>query len=147
MRLSGFAHRLAIYLGIAVLATCGARAFAAEGSFDRTLHVSGNVDLQIDTGSGSIHVRTGNSNEVRVTGHIRSNDWMDSGEERVKKLESNPPIQQSGNDIRIGHIDDPDLRRNISISYEVVVPASTQLRANTGSGSQEISGISGSLEA
>jgi len=147
MRLPGFAHRLPVVIGVAVLATCTLSAFAAEGNFERTLHVSGTVDLQIDTGSGSIHVRTGDSSEVRVTGHIRSNDWMDSGAERVKKLESNPPIQQSGNDIRIGHIDDPDLRRNISISYEVVVPASTQLRANTGSGSQEISGISGSLEA
>jgi DUF4097 and DUF4098 domain-containing protein YvlB len=147
MRLTRLAHGLAIVAGIAVLATLSLPVFAAEGNFDRTLHVNGTVDLQIDTGSGSINVRTGDSNEVRITGRIRSNDWMDSGTERVRKLESNPPIQQSGNDIRIGHIDDPDLRRNISISYEVVVPASTQLRANTGSGSQEISGISGSLEA
>ena len=36
-------------------------------------------------------------------------------------MEANPPILQSGNDLRIGHIDDPELRRNISISYEVVV--------------------------
>lgn len=152
MRLANFAHggfaqRLAVVIGVAALATSTLPAFAAEGNFERTLHVNGNVDLQIDTGSGSINVRTGDSSEVRITGHIRSNDWMDSGEERVKKLESNPPIQQSGNDIRIGHIDDPDLRRNISISYDIVVPASTQLRANTGSGSQEITGISGSLEA
>jgi DUF4097 and DUF4098 domain-containing protein YvlB len=143
----GFIHRVAVLIGVAALATCSVRALAAEGSFDRTLHVSGNVDLQIETGSGSIHVRTGDSNQVRVTGHIRSNDWMDSGEERVKKLESNPPIQQSGNDIRVGHIDDPELRRNISISYDVVVPPSTELRSNTGSGNQEISGVSGSLEA
>ena len=144
MPLPSFARRVAIVACVAALATC---AFAAEGSFDRTLQVNGDVNLQIETGSGSINVRTGNSNEVRVTGHIRSHDWMDSGEERVKKLETNPPIQQSGNDIRIGHIDDPDLRRNISISYDVVLPNNTQLRSSSGSGSQEISGISGSLEA
>jgi DUF4097 and DUF4098 domain-containing protein YvlB len=143
----GFVHRLSVVVGIAALATCSLCAFAAEGSFDRALHVSGAVDLQIETGSGSINVRTGDSSEVRVTGHIRTHDWMDSGDERVKKLESNPPIQQSGNDIRIGHIDDPDLRRDISISYDVVVPANTQLRSSSGSGSQEVSGISGSLEA
>ncbi len=147
MRLPGLAQRLAVIIGIAALATCSLHAFAAEGTFERTLHVDGSVDLQIDTGAGSINVRTGSSNEIRVTGHIRSNDWMDSGAERVRKLESNPPIQQSGNDIRIGHIDDPDLRHNISISYDVVVPAGTELRSNTGSGNQEISGISGSLEA
>src|SRR6266851_3575279 len=147
MRLPGFAPRLAIVIGVAALATCILPAFAAEGTFDRTLQVNGAVNLQIETGSGSINVRTGGSSVVRVTGHIRSSDWMGSAEDRVKKLESNPPIQQSGNDIRIGHIDDPDLRRNISISYDVVVPTSTQLRSSTGSGSQEISGISGSLEA
>lgn len=138
---------LRISIGIAAFAACTLPALAAEGSFDRTLQVNGAVNLQIETGAGSISVRTGSSNQVHVTGHIRSSDWLSSAEERVKKLESNPPIQQSGNDIRIGHIDDPELRRNISISYDVVVPASTELRSNTGSGSQEISGISGSLEA
>ncbi len=147
MRLPSLAHNIALAVGFAVLATCPQRVLAAEGSFDRTLHVTGTVNLQIETGSGSINVRTGNSSEVRVTGHIRSNDWLGNSEERVRKLESNPPIQQSGNDIRVGHIDDPDLRRDISISYDVVVPTSTELHANSGSGSQEISGISGSLDA
>ena len=144
MRLPNFVRRIALAFPALVLAL---PAFAAEGSFDRTLQVSGAVNLQIETGSGSITVRTGSSSEVRVLGHIRSNDWMDDAEQRVRKLESNPPIQQSGNDIRIGHIDDPELRHDISISYEVVVPRNTELRSTSGSGSQEISSISGSLEA
>lgn len=147
MRLCNRVPKIHLVVAAAVLAVCTAPAFAAEGSFDRTLHVTGAVNLQIETGSGSINVRTGNSSEVRVTGHIRSNDWMGNAEDRVRKLESNPPIQQSGNDIRVGHIDDPDLRHDISISYDVVVPANTELRSTTGSGSQEISGISGSLDA
>ena len=146
MGLSNFGRRLAVVIGVAALATCTLLAYAAEGTFERTLQVNGAVNLQIETGSGSINVRNGSSNEVRVTGHIRSSDWFGSAEDRVKKLQSNPPIQQSGNDIRIGHIDDPELRRNISISYDVVVPTSTQLRSSTGSGNQEISGISGPLE-
>jgi hypothetical protein len=121
---------------------------AARGEFERTLKVSGTVNLQVETGSGSIDIRTGNSNEVHVVGHIWANNWFgDNAEEKVKRIESNPPIQQSGNDIRIGHIDDPELKHNISISYELVVPATTDLRASSGSGSQTISGISGSLEA
>src|SRR5436190_468692 len=121
---------------------------SARGEFERTLKVSGTVNLQVETGSGSIDVRTGTSNEVHVVGHIRANEWFgDNAEERVRRLESNPPIQQSGNDIRIGHIDNPELKRNISISYEVIVPASTELRAASGSGNETISGISGSLEA
>jgi DUF4097 and DUF4098 domain-containing protein YvlB len=133
-----------------VLAILTATAFAsARGEFERTLKVSGNVNLQVETGSGSIDVRTGNSSEVRLVGHIYANDWFGGGdaEAKVKKIESNPPVQQSGNDIRIGHIDDPELKHNISISYELVVPASTELKASSGSGSQTISGISGTLEA
>lgn len=136
---------------IAALATSGLMAFAEEGHFERTLQVSGAVNLQIETGSGSIQVRQGSGHEVQVTGHIRQNTWgLFSGHvsgDQIKKLEDNPPIQQSGNDIRIGHIDDPELRHNISVSYEVTTPVETQLHASTGSGSQELSGIAGPVEA
>ena len=120
----------------------------AEGSFQRTLPVTGTVNLEVTTGSGSIQVRTGSSNEVRVTGHIKATDWFGGGnaEQKVKALESNPPIQQSGNDIRIGHVEDPALRRNVSISYELVVPADTQLRSHTGSGNQTVEGLQRAIE-
>ncbi|HVO82055.1 MAG TPA: DUF4097 family beta strand repeat-containing protein [Terriglobales bacterium] len=123
-------------------------ALAAEGSFQRTLQVTGPVNLDITTGSGSIQVRTGGSNEVQVTGHIKSTSWFSGDpEERIKRIESNPPIVQSGNNIDIGHIADRELFHNISISYELVVPAQTQLRSHTGSGNQKIEGIQGTLDA
>jgi DUF4097 and DUF4098 domain-containing protein YvlB len=145
---SSFPSRASAAIAILVLAGCTLPSFAsARGEFDRTLRVTGNVNLQVETGSGSIDVTTGNSNEVKVIGRIYANEWFGgNAEERVKRLESNPPIQQSGNDIRIGHIDDPELKHNISISYELVVPANTQLHSSTGSGSQSISGIAGPLE-
>jgi DUF4097 and DUF4098 domain-containing protein YvlB len=122
-------------------------AAAAEGSFQRALSVTGPVHMDLTTGSGDVHVRAGNSNQVQVSGHIRATEWFAGNvEEKIKRLEANPPIQQSGNDIRIGHIDDPELRHNISISYEVTVPAETELRAETGSGSQTVEGIRGPLE-
>jgi DUF4097 and DUF4098 domain-containing protein YvlB len=122
-------------------------AAAAEGSFQRALQVSGPVHLELTTGSGNVEVRTGNSSQVEVTGHIRASEWFGANvEEKIKRLEANPPIQQSGNDIRIGHIDDPELRHNISISYQVVVPAETDLRMQSGSGDQRVEGIRGPLE-
>ncbi len=151
MRSNTISFRVSILIVTAVVAGYGLPASAsARGQFDRTLNVTGAVNLQVETGSGSIDVRTGSSNQVKVTGRIYASEWMFSGgdsEQRVKKIESNPPIQQSGNDIRIGHIDDPELRRNISISYEIEVPASTQLRASSGSGSENISGVAGPVEA
>ncbi len=122
-------------------------AAAAEGSFHRALQVSGPVHLDLTTGSGSVEVRTGNSSQVQVTGRIRATEWFEGNvEEKIKRLEANPPIQQSGNNIRIGHIDDPELRHNISISYEVVVPAETDLKVQSGSGDQSVEGIRGPLE-
>lgn len=134
----------------AVLVTASL-AFAAEGEFHRTLKVTGPVNLQIETGSGSIQVRNGGSSEVQVTGHIRESNWGIFGDhpshDAIERLQNNPPIQQSGNDIRIGHIDDPELKRGISISYEVVVPSETNLHSSTGSGTQDISGIAGPVDA
>jgi DUF4097 and DUF4098 domain-containing protein YvlB len=103
--------------------------------------------MELTTGSGNVQVRTGNSTEVQVTGRIRATEWFEGNvQEKIKRLEANPPIQQSGNIIRVGHIDDPDLRRNISISYEVIVPAETDLRVESGSGNQRVEGIRGPLQ-
>lgn len=123
----------------------------AQGSFERTLQVTGPVDLEVTTGSGRITVRTGEGGRVYVRGLIRANRGFLGGgmdpEEKVRALEANPPIVQSGNVIRVGHIADRELRRNVSISYELVVPVETRLRSNTGSGDQTIEGLRGPVDA
>ncbi len=123
----------------------------AEGQFDKTLKVSGAVDLTVGTGSGSISVRTGDGSTVHVIGRIRVHEGWGiseaSAKEKVHKLETNPPIEQDGNTVRIGEIRDEELRRNVSISYEIVTPAQTQLHSSTGSGSQMVEGVSGPVEA
>ena len=134
--------RATIFLALATLPALA----SSEGSFDRTLSVTGPVRLDVSTGSGSIQVRTGADNLVHITGRIKSTDWFGNSDERVKQIEQNPPIQQSGNDIRIGHVEDRELMHNISISYELVIPADTELRSHTGSGSQTIAGVHGTTE-
>jgi DUF4097 and DUF4098 domain-containing protein YvlB len=138
-------------LGACVIATLfclhALPAAAAEGSFQRTLQVTGPVHMDLTTGSGSVEVRTGSSSQVQVTGRIKATEWFEGNvEEKIRRLEANPPIQQSGNSIHIGHIDDPWLRHNIAISYVVVVPAETELRVETGSGNQRVEGVRGPLE-
>lgn len=146
LRQIGFAVCCVVLLNWSV-ATASA---ATEGSFQRTLKVTGAVDLDIETGSGNIEIHSGSSDQVQITGHIRANNWFGGGSgdaaEKVKRIEANPPIQQSGNDIRIGHIDDQWLRRNISISYELIVPAETRLRSRTGSGNQNAVGLKGAID-
>jgi DUF4097 and DUF4098 domain-containing protein YvlB len=122
-------------------------AASAEGSFQRTLTVTGPANVDLMTGSGSIHVRTGGSGQVEINAHIKVTNWFGGdGEQKVQEIQKNFPIQQSGNDIRIGHSDDSELFHNVSISYELVVPAETQLRSHSGSGSQSIEGLQREIE-
>jgi hypothetical protein len=105
-----------------------------------------------ESGSGSIALRTGDADEVRIEGRIVASDWRTGGgglssEERVRRLETNPPIEQTGNRVRIGRIDDEALLRNVSISYIVTVPDETTLVARTGSASIEIEGLGRAVEA
>jgi hypothetical protein len=126
-------------------------AHSAEGSFERTIAVTGPVELELSTGSGHISVRAGDSTSVHISGTIKaSRSWhLDEAEaeRKVRYLESNPPIEQHGNFIRIGHLDDRELSHNVSISYDLVVPTETRLRSQTGSGSQSVVGIRGPVKA
>jgi DUF4097 and DUF4098 domain-containing protein YvlB len=121
----------------------------AEGSFDRTLNASGTIDLDVATGSGSIQIRLGSGNSVEIHGRIRgSNNRFISDQDvqnAIRRIESNPPIEQSGQSIRIGRTLDRDAEQHISISYEIIAPAQSNLRAHTGSGPVSIDGISGRI--
>jgi DUF4097 and DUF4098 domain-containing protein YvlB len=140
-------------VAVAALAACttnSANALAIEGRFERTLKVTGPVDLDVHTGSGDISVRAGAALTVHVVGTIKARHGEEGGadlEQRVHALESNPPIEQHGNIIKIGRLEDRALTRNISISYELVVPVATHLRSGTGSGDQTIQGLGQQVEA
>jgi len=127
------------------VALAPAALLAAEGSFERTLKVTGPVELEVTTGAGTIEVRSGSAGTVSVRGKIKtSSGWFEGdAESKVRALESNPPISQVGNYIRIGKIEDRVLARNVSISYFIETPAETELKSITGSGNQVVSGIHG----
>ena len=122
---------------------------AQTGGFDRTLQVAGPVSLEVSSGSGAITVHTGPGDSVHVVAKIHAqNSWADwvgwfgaSAADEIRKLEANPPIEQQGNTIRIGHIDDWWHLRGITIDYDLTVPPKTALDSHTGSGDQSISGL------
>jgi len=141
-RTKGF---LAVALGAALAAAAWASPSDTRGSFDRTLKVSEPASVDVRTGSGNIHVTRGDSTSVVIHAEIRSGhgDWDGDSDigARIHEIETNPPIEQDGNTIRIGHTHDSDLYRNISISYEIKVPAQTHLEGTTGSGNFTASGV------
>ncbi len=115
----------------------------AEGKFDRTLSASGAVTMDLTTGSGNVTVRSGGSNQVVIHGIVRSsNDWFGGdGDSAVRAVESNPPIEQNGNSIRIGYNLPSEARNHVSISYDITVPADTSLQAHSGSGDIGVEGL------
>jgi DUF4097 and DUF4098 domain-containing protein YvlB len=134
----------------ALLTGATAEAQRVEGTFERTVTVGESPDVEITTGSGSIEVRQGATGRIEVRGRIRASDWRwnrgPSAEERVRRLEAQPPVEQRGNAVRIGYISDEDLREGVSISYEVTVPARAIVRSKSGSGSQRIDGVGGDVD-
>lgn len=119
---------------------------ATTGHFEKTLQVSGTVELEVTSGSGNITVHQGGAGLVYVSAKIHGNSgsWLFGGgniEERIHRIEQNPPVVQQGNSIHIGKLEDRELTRNISIDYDVTVPAQTHLNSYSGSGDLTISGL------
>jgi Putative adhesin len=137
-------------LGLAALVT-GAVLSAAEayGSFDRSLTVSGPVDLEVQTDSGGITVTAGSSGVVRIHAILKAQQgWLSSNgvDARIRELERNPPIEQNGNRVRVGYLHEHNLLRNISMRLEIEAPAATELRARADSGGIEVRGLEGRID-
>jgi DUF4097 and DUF4098 domain-containing protein YvlB len=112
-----------------------------EATFDRTLSVSGQVDLSVATGSGNIRLTHGSDNSIHIHGTVKAREGEYA--EQVRQVAANPPIEQTGNIVHIGpHQDGQDESlRHVSISYEIEAPAGAILKASSGSGNITDDGI------
>lgn len=136
---------------VLVVLCASAIAFARtpQGTFDRTLQVSGPVDLEVLTHSGDVTIRAGSTGSVVIHGKIYAGDhWSLFGlessgnKDSVQQIEQNPPIKQAGNSVHIDYVN----VRNIAIDYDITVPAETTVRTHSGSGDQIIEGTHGNLD-
>jgi hypothetical protein len=125
------------WIAAAALAVATVPALASEATFERNMTVNGRVELSVSTGAGNIRLTHGAGNRVHVFGRVKSN-WGGS-EQRVKEIAANPPVEQTGNIIRIGARHEN--LHNISIEYEIEAPADAFLEANSGSGNITDDGI------
>jgi DUF4097 and DUF4098 domain-containing protein YvlB len=124
-----------------LLAGCRGHA-SAEGTFDKTFAVDGPVRLVLSTGSGDSRVTTGPPGQVRVHGEIQANSWSEeSGKRHVQEAESNPPVSQESNLIRVGG--GSQHGGSVSIDYTIVLPADSEIHITTGSGDVEVTGVKG----
>jgi len=120
-----------------VLALATVPALASEATFERTLNVSGHVELSVSTGSGNIHLTRGSGNQVHIYGRVKTG-WGGS-EQKMREIAANPPIEQTGNIIHIGARHEN--YHNISIDYEIQAPENSILEASSGSGDVTVDGV------
>jgi DUF4097 and DUF4098 domain-containing protein YvlB len=120
----------------------------SQAEFTRTLPVSGPVTLEASTKSGLIRVRRGDDGAVAIRGVLRARRSFLWGqpEEQVRWLASNPPVEQSGNTIRVGDGVDRGLLRRVDLIIEITSPAGTRLRAMGDSADLRVRGIEGPVE-
>ena len=135
-------------------------AHAAEQSFTRTINLRDRLDLTIISGAGSIQFSQGPAGKLRITGHVKPNDWHPT-DDRLREIAANPPIWQDRNNIHIGSAED---LTHIIIDYEIEAPADSIIHAganlgdifddgvgqeahfNTASGNIHATGLEGSVE-
>ena len=128
-----------VWVATAVLAMAALPALASEATFERNLTVNGHVELSIATGSGNIHLTHGSGDRIHIFGRVKSGWGSGASEERIREIANNPPIEQTGNIIRIGARHEN--YHNISIDYEIEAPANSFLEANSGSGNVTDDGV------
>jgi DUF4097 and DUF4098 domain-containing protein YvlB len=131
---------LAMFTGVALLAAAGIPAAAAqsEATFERTLTVNGSaLQLSVSTGAGNIQLTRGSDNQIHIVGHVKAN-WGANNDE-VRQIADHPPIEQTGNIVRIGQ--QHQNWHGISISYEIEAPGNAFLNASSGSGNVSDDGV------
>jgi DUF4097 and DUF4098 domain-containing protein YvlB len=119
------------------LAAGAMTAWGAEETFVRDLTVNGRVELTVQTGSGTIHLTPSASGHVHIVGRVRSN-WG-ANDEQVREIADHPPVEQTGNIVRVGT--QHENLHNISIDYDVEAPADAFLTAQSGSGNVDDDGV------
>jgi DUF4097 and DUF4098 domain-containing protein YvlB len=128
-------------LSAALLAGCMVEN-GVEGSFERTLNVTGPVQLEVTSGSGDVRISQGISGRVEVRGEIHAHGWSrGDSRDKLAAIEASPPISQENNLIRVGGAG--PRTSGVSIDYSIEVPANTELHSVAGSGDVVVRGIGG----
>src|SRR5262249_39639781 len=101
-------RQLAIVPGLVLCTAVAAAARPAPGAdsatFDRTFSVSAPVRLEVSNSSGNVEIRGSADGQVHIHGKVTPGGWSLFGgsAKSVDEVAANPPLEQSGNTVRIG---------------------------------------------
>ncbi len=116
-----------------------------DGNFERTLSVSGRVNLDVVLESGVVRIVGADVDSVRLCGTLRAKPALfgrGRTEEHFHHLETNPPIQQNGNTIRFEYKHEGWLA-GLTLLLEITTPRTTVVDVVTDSGDIRVEGVEG----
>src|SRR6266852_5261658 len=135
---------LVLFSAVVVLADCTSGP-SVSGAFDRSYNVSGPLRLELTNTSGDVDITGSADGKVHVRGEVRASGFgFDNPQKRLDDTVANPPIEQTGDTIRIGK--EMSRMRNVSIAYAIQVPRDTEVSATVASGAQTIRGVRGPVK-
>ena len=139
------------FLILSVLLLPAVAAADSHDTFRQELDVPDALHLEVTTGSGSIDIDTGPGGSASIVGKVNVNRGGlfrrgGDADEIIQHVIDNPPVELSGDTLEVGHIEDSSIRRRVSISYTIVVPADTAIKAKTGAGSIDVDDVAADVE-
>jgi hypothetical protein len=119
---------------------------AGDNTFDRTFQVSGPTRIDLSNGSGNVDIRSSADGKVHIHGKVTAG-WslFGNADKNVQEVAANPPLEQSGDTIRIGK--NSSWLKNVSIDYQIEVPRETEIDAGVASGGVTIDNVRGPVKA
>ena len=130
---------------LSIAAPASAQRFAFERSYD----VASSPVVDISTSRGKINVRVGEPGKVVVTGAATVRVGLTTPAdalERARKVAANPPIEQSGERLRLRSSADTNDDRAMTVNYDLRVPPNTRVMAVSDSGAIEVRDVAGHVE-
>lgn len=131
---------------LAVAQPAAAQRFAFERSYD----VASSPVVDVSTTRGTINVRVGEPGRVIVSGAATVRVGLTvplNAIELARKVAEKPPIEQSGDRLRLRSPRDPDENRAMTVNYDVRVPPDARVIAVSDSGAIDVRDVSGHVEA
>ncbi len=145
MTLRSLVGGLFLLAALSIAAPAAAQRFA----FERTYDVGESPVIDVSTTRGKINVRTGEPGRVVVSGAATVRIGLTlpvNAVELAQKVAEKPPIEQTGDRLRLRSPSDPAEGRAMTVNYDLRVPPNARVIVVSDSGAIDVRDVSGHVE-
>ena len=131
-----------------IVLASGSPVAAKTFTFDRSFPATASTQLDVSTERGKITVRVSPTAEIVVVGRVSVRVGWNVPADAVALARSTagrPPLEHTGDTVRLHRPGDDRIRRAVTIAYEVQVPAGTQVVTHSESGETRVEGVQGAV--